>query len=505
MTVLQATCTECGLPLEHPGPAPGIASCFLESVGSGSILTTQSLREHQRERLAHLDRQLAQIKAYLVKVEAERQAVQNDLNTIVYPVLAIPNELTAKIFIYCLPDHRRVRPLASAAPLLLAQVCRQWRDVALSTGDLWASAAFSFEKGTHTDSNMDRILAAWFPRAAGRPLSLVIRYIKSNVWANFRPIFAFQTQLSRLDLCLPEYGFRELDKLRGGFPRLCRLAISFADSPHDPPNQRFSGVMPAFQGIITLRELCLGKGISLSNFESEISPLLTTLELSEAILFREMLDLVQRFPKLEHLKVCPKSEDRGNPDEVRTILHLRSLDFGCPGDYLDRLTLPNLHSLGLHAEDPSLPSISQSGCTFQRLNVHSFTDPDIGPLFQCLKSTPSLVTLRIEVVHSNDTRRLFRCLAEASVAPHLRTLEICIPGPINYESLLLMLLSSHRHTAALRSLRLQLDCYRYVESTSFRNWLPNSAFRGTLESLGLEIHIETPDEFLFLQRGRSPD
>ncbi|KAJ7084938.1 hypothetical protein C8R44DRAFT_541434, partial [Mycena epipterygia] len=56
---------------------------------------------------------------------------------IVYPVLTIPNELTAKIFIRCLPDHGRVRPSEIAAPLLLAQVCRQWRDVALDTGDLW--------------------------------------------------------------------------------------------------------------------------------------------------------------------------------------------------------------------------------------------------------------------------------------------------------------------------------------------------------------------------------
>ncbi|KAJ6477211.1 hypothetical protein DFH09DRAFT_1467853, partial [Mycena vulgaris] len=104
-----------------------------------SVPTTQSNTELQRARLAQLNRQVAQIEANLSTVKAEWQAVQTSLDEIVYPILTLPNELTATIFVHCLPDHGRVRPSAETAPLLISQVCRHWRDIALGTGDLWSS------------------------------------------------------------------------------------------------------------------------------------------------------------------------------------------------------------------------------------------------------------------------------------------------------------------------------------------------------------------------------
>ncbi|KAJ6601185.1 hypothetical protein DFH09DRAFT_836892, partial [Mycena vulgaris] len=84
-----------------------------------------------------LSEQVTKIKTYLCTVEAERQAVQNELDGIIYPILSILNELTANIFVHCLPDHGRVVASADSAPLLLAQVCHHWREIALGTGDLW--------------------------------------------------------------------------------------------------------------------------------------------------------------------------------------------------------------------------------------------------------------------------------------------------------------------------------------------------------------------------------
>ncbi|KAJ7752263.1 hypothetical protein B0H14DRAFT_3896675 [Mycena olivaceomarginata] len=45
------------------------------------------------------------------------------------PALKIPYELTAKIFSYCLPVHRRVRPNQTKAPLQVAQICGHWRSL----------------------------------------------------------------------------------------------------------------------------------------------------------------------------------------------------------------------------------------------------------------------------------------------------------------------------------------------------------------------------------------
>ncbi|KAJ7165750.1 hypothetical protein C8R46DRAFT_827033, partial [Mycena filopes] len=54
-----------------------------------------------------------------------------------YPVLTLPNEITSKISTACLPTDGLVCPAPHAVPLLLAQICRHWRDVALSTSELW--------------------------------------------------------------------------------------------------------------------------------------------------------------------------------------------------------------------------------------------------------------------------------------------------------------------------------------------------------------------------------
>ncbi|KAJ7140755.1 hypothetical protein C8R44DRAFT_530102, partial [Mycena epipterygia] len=55
----------------------------------------------------------------------------------VYPVLTLPDDITSRIFVECLPTHGRVRPSPRNAPLILSQICRQWREIALSISDLW--------------------------------------------------------------------------------------------------------------------------------------------------------------------------------------------------------------------------------------------------------------------------------------------------------------------------------------------------------------------------------
>ncbi|KAJ7115345.1 hypothetical protein C8R44DRAFT_539681, partial [Mycena epipterygia] len=54
-----------------------------------------------------------------------------------YPVLTVPYELIARIFLLCLPPDGRVKPSPRAAPLLLVQICRNWRQIALGTKQLW--------------------------------------------------------------------------------------------------------------------------------------------------------------------------------------------------------------------------------------------------------------------------------------------------------------------------------------------------------------------------------
>ncbi|KAJ7108128.1 hypothetical protein C8R44DRAFT_585533, partial [Mycena epipterygia] len=54
-----------------------------------------------------------------------------------YPVITLPNEMTSRIFLYCIPTQSAEHHSIHTAPLLLIQICRHWRDIALSTSELW--------------------------------------------------------------------------------------------------------------------------------------------------------------------------------------------------------------------------------------------------------------------------------------------------------------------------------------------------------------------------------
>ncbi|KIM92124.1 hypothetical protein PILCRDRAFT_231 [Piloderma croceum F 1598] len=71
----------------------------------------------------------------------------------------IPTELITEIFLYCLPDEIYIDPHIREAPLLLGQICRSWRSIALHTPKLWSSVAIKV-KSTH---NLRRLLFQPFP------------------------------------------------------------------------------------------------------------------------------------------------------------------------------------------------------------------------------------------------------------------------------------------------------------------------------------------------------
>ncbi|KAJ7154162.1 hypothetical protein C8R46DRAFT_1297869, partial [Mycena filopes] len=96
---------------------------------------------------------------------------------IAYPVLTLPNEIVSHIFIQCLPAHGRVRPSRFRAPLLLAQICHHWREIAISTCRLWAAVDIAPEIYRPVASKVERalpLIQTWFSRAMACPLSLTI-------------------------------------------------------------------------------------------------------------------------------------------------------------------------------------------------------------------------------------------------------------------------------------------------------------------------------------------
>ncbi|KAJ7894028.1 hypothetical protein B0H13DRAFT_1569025, partial [Mycena leptocephala] len=79
---------------------------------------------------------------------------------------SVPPEIVAAMFKHCLPDNSdHLWPSSLEAPLLLAQICRRWREICLDTPCLWASIAFG-------EIGSIELLKEWLLRARHQPLTI---------------------------------------------------------------------------------------------------------------------------------------------------------------------------------------------------------------------------------------------------------------------------------------------------------------------------------------------
>ncbi|KAJ7649542.1 hypothetical protein DFH06DRAFT_1421105 [Mycena polygramma] len=81
-----------------------------------------------RIRLAEIDAKMEDLYARLDNLSVSREHISNALKSVVYPVLTIPPEIIAEIFKHCV-DTAGIKQ-----SLVLASICRAWRQIAL---DLW--------------------------------------------------------------------------------------------------------------------------------------------------------------------------------------------------------------------------------------------------------------------------------------------------------------------------------------------------------------------------------
>jgi hypothetical protein len=91
-----------------------------------------------RTRLAEIETQIRDLERSLAELRAEKTLVQERLRSSTYPVLTLPNEIVAKIFIRFLPLRPHCPPLTGLlSPTTLTQICRRWCQVAQATPELW--------------------------------------------------------------------------------------------------------------------------------------------------------------------------------------------------------------------------------------------------------------------------------------------------------------------------------------------------------------------------------
>ncbi|KAJ7639715.1 hypothetical protein DFH06DRAFT_640828 [Mycena polygramma] len=128
-----------------------------------------------RARIADIRAQLLQLQETFEILQEEQASLQDELDDYTYPVLTLPNEIISEIFVHFLPVYpARPRKTGLLSPILLCQICRAWREIALSTPALWRAVGVSISNfvGPEKSNRELRWLETSLTRSGSCPLSI---------------------------------------------------------------------------------------------------------------------------------------------------------------------------------------------------------------------------------------------------------------------------------------------------------------------------------------------
>ncbi|KAJ7629740.1 hypothetical protein DFH06DRAFT_1225291 [Mycena polygramma] len=310
-----------------------------------------------------------------------------------YPVLALPNELISEIFLHFLPPYPDFPPLKGLlSPTLLTHICRQWRDIALSTPQLW-SAISSFDN--NWEGRELRIVKLWLERSHYCPLS--IRLGTEKAGADDKLVEAVIPHRARWQYLKIDLEGQDLRIFDGPMPLLQHLEL-VVDEPFEPlVNGGFS-----FQDLPLLRTVALN--------DNALPVTLPWAQLVSLTLFdmypSELVPILVQTRNLVH---CELHVDFRAPEyrEIWRDITLESLELLVlkhrgpwpTKDFLPTLIVPALRSLQIPESllrpnpiDSLTAFISKSSCTLEELHLTGATSM---PETSYRESFPSLRKLSV--------------------------------------------------------------------------------------------------------------
>ncbi|KAK7063693.1 F-box domain-containing protein [Favolaschia claudopus] len=143
-----------------------------------------------RARLVEIDIEIEQLKSRVAQLEIARNPITAALDSVVYPILTLPVDITSEIFKQYLSglggkqdaeenlnDVRHLTLLSDArtvGPLFLSQVCSSWRNIVLNTPSMWCCVGVPFSNEWLNPSVPDwhKLLHLWLSRTGGHALYL---------------------------------------------------------------------------------------------------------------------------------------------------------------------------------------------------------------------------------------------------------------------------------------------------------------------------------------------
>ncbi|KAJ7201151.1 hypothetical protein GGX14DRAFT_371575, partial [Mycena pura] len=124
--------------------------------------------ESLSERLSHL-------RLSVQALRSEKANIQERLSSYDDPASILPAEIVSEIFVHVLPAYPICPPLAGkSSPTQLTHICRQWREIAMSTPLLWRAIRIPFLHDESRASDLVFFVETWLRRSGSCPLSIDI-------------------------------------------------------------------------------------------------------------------------------------------------------------------------------------------------------------------------------------------------------------------------------------------------------------------------------------------
>ncbi|KAJ7802702.1 hypothetical protein B0H14DRAFT_2528285 [Mycena olivaceomarginata] len=125
---------------------------------------------------------LADSKAKIMVLQRHIRLLRQRLDAHKYNVLSLPNEIISEIFIHFLPVYPLCPPLFGVfSPYALTQICRKWKEIALSTPSLWRALSI-WNIGNDAVECQVEMVESWLRKSGSLPLSIQMREPVDGVW-----------------------------------------------------------------------------------------------------------------------------------------------------------------------------------------------------------------------------------------------------------------------------------------------------------------------------------
>ena len=244
----------------------------------------KALRANTLEEISVIDAEIERVEGILNSLQRKRAHIQeaiDDFNTILAPVRRLSMDVLGEIFSRCLATHRNPVMSASEAPMLLTQVCHDWRAIALSFPRLWSrlyvpifcrdsfpdTVPYLFEEERSRTEEVQR----WLRLSAACPLAITI---SADIPVSHPPLLDSIIQSSRrwqqLELSFLSPDSDVLTRLLNISPDdLCMLREIRIHSLYPTVNRHAQNDLWQQSGLLTAPGL---RSISIANIQSNAFP-----------------------------------------------------------------------------------------------------------------------------------------------------------------------------------------------------------------------------------------